>query len=151
MVSAKNGWETSQFGRDQTIQTLLSHGKVFYFEGNGESSSDLHVCKHAQSCPTLWDLSDCSPPGSSVHEILQARILDWVTIASSRGPSWSRDWTQVSCVSCIGRSILYHWATCEAPIVWPRQPHKSQIQNEIGETSPLRCPNALSPRAQPLP
>ena len=44
--------------------------------------------------PTLWDPMDCSPPGSSVHEILQARILEWVTIPFSRGSSQSRDQTR---------------------------------------------------------
>ena len=53
---------------------------------------------------------DCSPSGSSVHEILQARILEWVAISSSRGSSWPRDPTWVSCIS---RWILYHWATWE--------------------------------------
>ena len=38
-------------------------------------------CAHAQSCPTLCDFMDCSPPGSSVHGIIQARILEWVTIS----------------------------------------------------------------------
>ena len=47
---------------------------------------------------SLWPL-DCSPPGSSVHGILQAKILDWVAIPSFRGSSWPRDGTQVSCVS----------------------------------------------------
>ena len=43
-----------------------------------------YVCGvHAQSCPTLCDPTDCSPPGSSVHEILQARILEWVAISCS--------------------------------------------------------------------
>ena len=42
----------------------------------------MYVC--AQSCPTLCDRVDCSPPGSSVHGILQARILEWVAIASPR-------------------------------------------------------------------
>ena len=41
------------------------------------------VCLTAQSCPALCNPVDCSPPGSSVHGILQARILDWVVIASS--------------------------------------------------------------------
>ena len=44
---------------------------------------------------------DCSPPGSSVHGIFQARILEWVAISSYRGASWSRDQTHISCVSCI--------------------------------------------------
>ena len=58
---------------------------------------------------------DCHPPDSSVHGIFQARILEWVAISFSRGCSQPRDWTCVSKVSCIGRQILYHWATWEAP------------------------------------
>ena len=52
-----------------------------------------------QLCPTLWDPMDCSPPGSSVHGISQARILEWVAISSSRGSSQPRDGTWVSCVA----------------------------------------------------
>ena len=52
--------------------------------------------------------------GSSVHGIYQSRILDWVAISLSRGSSWSRDQTCISCVSCTGRWILYCWATREA-------------------------------------
>ena len=44
-----------------------------------------------QTCPTLWDPMDCSPPGSSVHGILQARILEWVAIPFSSGSSQPRD------------------------------------------------------------
>ena len=50
---------------------------------------------------------DCSPPGSSVHWILQARILEWVAISFSKGSSRPRDRTLVSHVSCMGRQILY--------------------------------------------
>ena len=50
----------------------------------------------SQSCPTLCGPMDCSPPGSSVHGILQARILECVTISYSRGSSRPRDWTWVS-------------------------------------------------------
>ena len=50
----------------------------------------------AQSCPTLCDPMDCSPPGSSIHGILQATILEGVAISFSRGSSWPRDRTQVS-------------------------------------------------------
>ena len=50
----------------------------------------------AQSCPTLYDPVDCSLPGSSVHGILQARILEWVAISFSRGSSRPRDGTQIS-------------------------------------------------------
>ena len=47
-----------------------------------------------------------------IHGISEARILEWVVISFSRGSSWPRDWTYVS---CIGRQILYHWATWETP------------------------------------
>ena len=50
----------------------------------------------AQSCLTLRDPMDCTPPGSSNHGILQARILEWAAMSSSRGSSQPRDWTQVS-------------------------------------------------------
>ena len=45
------------------------------------------VCSVAQLCPTLCDLMDCSLPGSSVHGVLRAKILEWVAISFSRGPS----------------------------------------------------------------
>ena len=52
-----------------------------------------------QWCPTLCNPMDYSPPGSSVHGVLQARILEWVTMPSSRGSSWPRDQTRVSCIA----------------------------------------------------
>ena len=65
-----------------------------------------------KSCPTFCDLMDCSLPGSSVHGILQARILlEWVAISFSRGSSWPRNWTRVSCIA--GR-FFTSWATREA-------------------------------------
>ena len=60
------------------------------------------------SCLTLCHPMDCSPPGSSVHGILQARILEWVLISYSRGSSQPRDQTPVPCNSCFGRWILYY-------------------------------------------
>ena len=65
---------------------------------------------------------DCSPPGSAVHGISQARIPEWVAISYSRGPSPPRDRTQVFCISCIDRWILYYRATWKAPrfiVVFP--------------------------------
>ena len=53
---------------------------------------------------------DCSLPGSSVHWILQANILELIASSSSRGSSWPSDQTCVSCVSCTGKRVLYHWA-----------------------------------------
>ena len=53
----------------------------------------------AHSCPTLCDPMDCSPTDSSVHWILQARILEWVAISLSRESSRPRDQTRVSCIA----------------------------------------------------
>ena len=66
--------------------------------------------KVTQSFPILCDPIDYSPPGSSVHGILQARILQWVAICFSRGSSWHRDWTQVSYIA--GRLFIF-WASRE--------------------------------------
>ena len=46
-----------------------------------------HRCSVAHSCPTLCDLMDCTPPGSSIHGIFQARILEWVAVSYSKGAS----------------------------------------------------------------
>ena len=65
------------------------------------------VCPVAQSCPALCDPMDCSPPGSSVHGILQARVLEWAAVPFSRGSSRPRDRTRVSYIAGIGRQALY--------------------------------------------
>ena len=66
-------------------------------------------CMSAKLCPTLCNLINCSLPASSVHGILQARILKWVALPSSRGSSQPRDQTHVFYISCICRQVLYHW------------------------------------------
>jgi len=58
--------------------------------------TSLHACLVSQSCLILCDPLDCSPPGSSVHGIFQARMLEWVAISSPRGSSWPKDWTHFS-------------------------------------------------------
>ena len=73
------------------------------FRNCGPSTGLLVV----QSNLTLGDPMDCSPPDSSIHGIFQARILEWGTISSSRGSSRPRDQTHVSCISCVGRWVLY--------------------------------------------
>ena len=67
-----------------------------------------------QSCLTLYDPVDCSPPSSSVHGLFQAGILEWVAISFSRGSSQPRDWTQVSRIA--GRRFNL-WATREAHMI----------------------------------
>ena len=68
-----------------------------------------------QSCPILCDPMDCSPPGSSAHGILQARILEWAALPFSRGPSWPKDGTRVSCT--VGRFFTI-WATLLINMKW---------------------------------
>ena len=70
------------------------------------------LCLVAQLHPTLYDPMDCSPPGSSVHGILQARILEWAAISFSRGSSQPRDQTCVSYISL-------HWQVGSLPLVLP--------------------------------
>ena len=80
----------------------------------------LDACVYAkplQLCPTLCNLMDYGPPGFSVHGILQARILEWVAISFSRGSSWPKDWTRISC----GSWIEGRFFTAEPPgkpIIW---------------------------------
>ena len=78
----------------------------------GNSSEEKQLwCVHArslQSWPTLCSAMDCSLPGSAVHGILQARLLEWVAMPSSRGSSRPRDRTHVSYISCTGKQVLYH-------------------------------------------
>ena len=104
---------------------------------------------------------DCSPSGSSVHGIFQARTLEWVAISYSRGSSPPSDLTWISCVSCIGRWILYHWAIdwilvgllvfCFYKKCYNRQLHcifraqvwmnlgVSQVKNVNGKESACQC------------
>ena len=92
--------------------------------GNLDSSEALHLPDRNLASKPLFlfllllqraqlfcDSMDCSPPGSSVHGIVQASLLEWVAISFSRGSSRPRDRTLVS---CIGRWVLYHSSTREA-------------------------------------
>ena len=107
------GWSRPPSGDlpDPEIKPALAGG-FFTASTIGEAPGGL-MCETessevAQSCLTLCDPVDCSPPGSSVHGILQARILEWVAVSFSRGSSWPRGWTQVSCSA--GRHVNL-WAT----------------------------------------
>ena len=104
----------------------------FFYEMTGKSSWQFPGCRargswswttgvwilavppaHARvlSCSVVSysvTLLDCSPPGSSVYGIFQARILEWVAVSSSRASSWSRDQACVSCVSCLAGKFITH-------------------------------------------
>ena len=92
---------------------------VIYLSGvHSEESmvSCVCVCTCAVNCADSCDPMDCSPPGSSVHRILQERILDWVAMPSSRGSFQTRDRMCVSYIPCIGRLVLYQLSRWEAPV-----------------------------------
>ena len=77
--------------------------------------SESACVKLLQSRPTLGDTVHYCLPGYFVHEILQARILEWISMPSSRGSSQPRDRTQVSYISCSGRRVLYHYCHLGSP------------------------------------
>ena len=73
---------------------------------NEDHGIPLCVCSSVSSVmPNSLPPVDCNPAGFSVHGILQARILEWVAMASFRGSAWLRDWTHVSCTSVVGRLL----------------------------------------------
>ena len=79
--------------------------QMFFTQGN--------CCLVTQLCQFFHDPMACSPPGSSVHGVSQARILEWVATSFSRGPSWPRDRTHVSCVCCIASGFFTYWGIRE--------------------------------------
>ena len=97
-------WTTVK--RKIEITLKIERGMAEFENGRKERKSEV-----TQSCLTLCDPTDCNPPGSSIHGIFQARILERVAISFSRRSSHPRDWTQVSCIA--GRRFTT-WATREA-------------------------------------
>ena len=90
---------------------------------SGQGSPTVAAVLVAQSCLTLCDPTDYRPPGSSVHEILQARKLEWVAFPFSRGSSQPRGQTQVSSIA--GRSL-------------PVEPHRKPKNTGVGSLSLLQ-------------
>ena len=114
---------------DRTIHCILSKKMISIFWPGLESTPDsliyissisisisisiiyLYLCMHAkslQTCQTLCNPIDHNPTGSSVHGILQAKVLEWVAMPFSRGSSWLRDRTRVSYSSLTDSGVLYH-------------------------------------------
>ena len=89
----------------------------------------------AQSCPTLCDSMDCSPPGSFVHGILQARILGWLAISFSRGSSRPRDQTQASCIAGRSKPLILGFPSGSA-VKNPSAMQEMWIQS-LGQEDPL--------------
>ena len=95
--------------------------------------------KSLQSCPTLFNPMDCSPPGSSVHVILQARILKWVAMPSSRESSQLWDQTIVS-------SINLHWQAGSLPLAPPGKPPKGFRNGSYVKSSQIPSFTEVHPR-----
>ena len=107
----------------------------------------------AQSCRTLCDPMDCSPPVSSVHRILQAGILQWAAISSSRGPSWPRDWAQAPALT--GRCFTV-WATREGHVTPDLYPKNNLLNSSvypkfINKTLLKRKKNTVKRTQEPTP
>ena len=119
-------WVDISFSRGSfwpRVQTWVScssciAGRFFTAEPSGKPRYLMWLV--ARSCLTLCDPMGCSPSGSSVHGILQARTQDWIPVPSSRGSSQSRDWTRVSCISCNCKWNLYplSYLGSPNPAIW---------------------------------
>ena len=114
-----------QLGLKFYLKTLHSKRKKYYHNFSSMSLPVFLFLKGSfwcgpffvllQLCPTLCNSMDCSPAGSSIHGILQERILEWVAFPFFRGSSPCRDQTCVSYVSCTDRRVLYHWPHLGSP------------------------------------
>ena len=98
---------------------------------NNRHSSRVYVC--SQSCLTLCDFMDCSPPGSTVHGILQTRILELVAMPSSPESTWPRDRIKISCISCIAGGFFITSASWEAHLedISSVQFSRSDVSNSL--------------------
>ena len=110
-VKNRGAWHAAVHGVTKSWSLWATHRHTEWITSwplklNGEMCVCVCVCVcsvMSDSCNPM----DCSPPGSSEHEIFQARILEQVAISFSRGSSRPRDRTLISCVSCAGRRVLY--------------------------------------------
>ena len=94
--------------------------------GTADAKDVCVLAKSLQSCPTLYYHMYCSLSGSFVHGILQSRILEWVSMPSSRESSQPRIWTHISYISCIGGG----WGGRSLPLVLPGKAQRIYKQNQ---------------------
>ena len=94
------------------LRRVVQIHNTWQYPGPSQSTGKLYLwVLVTQLCPTVCDPMDCFPPGSFIHGILQARILEWAAIPFSEGSSWPRDWTRVS---CLAGKFFTIWAITEA-------------------------------------
>ena len=104
--------EHHSLGISQTLWCIVSvvfAWECFHHWSEIQSCLKVSESEVTQSCPTLCYPMDCSLPGSSVHGIFQARVLEWVAISFSRGSSWPRDWTRVPCIQGEDYTMVLSW------------------------------------------
>ena len=96
----RGAWQAAVHGaaKSRTERSMRAHTHT-------QTHTHIVVVLSLSHVGLFCNTMNCSPPGSSIHEIFQARLLECVAISFSRGASWPRDRT---CISCIGRHILYH-------------------------------------------
>ena len=117
-----------------------------YYSPNSLEPGSTRVCaKQLQSCPILCDPMDCSPPGFSVHGILQARILEWVAISSSRVSSWLRDQIQVYSAPALTGRFFTTSATWEAPPQQEKPPQWEAAAAVVAAKLLQSCPTLCDP------
>ena len=116
----------------QVLCEFLCVGLFIYHPNNSASESEV-----AQLCPTLCNHMDCSLPGSFIHGIFQARILEWIAISFSRGPSQPWDQTPVSHIE--GRCFTV-WATREAQQLCKVDVNHPHLRHEKIYIQRLICP-----------
>ena len=113
------------------VYVVRQKSKFFFFFPH------MFMFNYFSCVPTLCDPMDCSPPGSSVREILQARILEWVAPPSSRVSSQPRDWTCISCITggfftaeSPGKYPLlfaFGYLNCPSTICWKDYPFRTEF------------------------
>ena len=133
-------WAMCKNKKDKRVTSLKVQWLRLHASNAGDTGSNpgqgtkiSHARKESlvtQLCPTLCDPKDCSLPGSSVHGILQARILEWVPIPFSSGSSQPSDWTQISYIAGRFFTFLSHQRSQEE---WTKDktPRIRLIQNII--------------------
>ena len=114
-----------------SLELSLESNEVRIWIHLSDSIPEVPEVKVTQSCLTLCDPMDCSPPSSSVHRFPQARVLEWVAIPFARGSSQPRDWTQVSCIAGL---FFTSRATSEAPHAETKT-RPSQINKQLEKTA----------------
>ena len=95
LVMDREAWSPQSMGLQRVGHNgVTEQQQDWLYLGVRSPTCCVVLCSVTQFCPTLWDPTDCSPQGSSVHGILQARILEWVAIPFSMGSSRPRDQTR---------------------------------------------------------